>query len=137
MLTVEDVVRAELAVLLARYALELRVMADGGSIPGSFWGEPEAGLDTNAGGDYAEENAVCFLQIILADFLSVSTRASMCRDMDHWGYSFRLGSAAAWFHCDAADAAQWLHDNGLLAATGEPVWHLRGQSVTRAQSAAA
>ncbi len=28
----------------------------------------------------------------------------MCRDMDEWGYSFRLGSAANWFAEDAEDA---------------------------------
>ncbi len=38
----------------------------------------------------------------------------MCRDMDEWGYSFRLGSAATWFAEDAADARQWLLQQGLI-----------------------
>ena len=29
--------------------------------------ERRSGLDTDAGGDYDEENAVCYLQILLAD----------------------------------------------------------------------
>lgn len=32
------------AALLARYGLRLERVADGASIPGSYWGEPEAGL---------------------------------------------------------------------------------------------
>jgi hypothetical protein len=35
-------------------------------------------------------------------------------DMDAWGYSFRLGSAARWFQEDADDARQWLAARGLL-----------------------
>ena len=59
------------------------------------------GLDTDAGGDYDEENAVCYLQILLADELPGFGRARMMADMDAWGYSFRLGSAQAWFERDA------------------------------------
>ena len=36
--------RAALRDLLTRYALELRWVADGEAIPGSYWGAPEAGL---------------------------------------------------------------------------------------------
>ena len=50
----------------------------------------------NAGGDDLEESAVCFLQVILADFLDGVGRDRLMRDMDAWGYSFRLGSTAAW-----------------------------------------
>ena len=67
-----------------------------------------AGLDTDAGGDDAEENAVCYLQILLAGVLPAVGRRRMCRDMDDWGYTFRLGHAAAWFADDAQDARQWL-----------------------------
>src|SRR5699024_6188570 len=77
-----------------------------------------AGLDTNAGGDYDEENAVCYWQIAVADWLSDCDRARMCADMDAWGYTFRLGSAAAWFANDAEDARAWLADYGLLNADG-------------------
>ena len=57
-------------------------------------GERRAGLDTDAGGDDAEENAVCYLQILMADALPNVGRERMWRDMDEWGYSFRLGGAA-------------------------------------------
>jgi hypothetical protein len=36
--------RLPLAMLLARYSLELRLVAPGEVIPGSYWGESEAGL---------------------------------------------------------------------------------------------
>jgi hypothetical protein len=34
--------------------------------------------------------------------------------MDAWGYSFRLGSARAWFEQDAEDARAFLEARGLL-----------------------
>jgi len=71
-------------------------------------------LHTDAAGDYDEENGVCYLQILLADRLGVMGRARMWADMDAWGYSFRLGSARAWFEGDAEDAVQWLQRHGLL-----------------------
>lgn len=73
-----------------------------------------AALDTDAGGDDSEECGVCYLQILLADQLAGFSRAAMLRDMDAWGYSFRLGSARAWFEHDAADAREWLKVHGLL-----------------------
>ena len=84
-----------------------------------------AGLDTDAGGDYDEENAVCYLQILLADELPGFGRARMMADMDAWGYSFRLGSARSWFEEDAADARSWLQRHGLIDATGRPTFALR------------
>lgn len=129
--------------LLRHYGLRLHEVAAGQPIPGSFWGDEEAGLiehavyarpdtplhsilhesghaicmdasrrsqlHTDAGGDDAEECAVCYLQILLADALPALGRARMWADMDCWGYSFRLGSAQAWFERDADDARQWLH----------------------------
>jgi hypothetical protein len=71
-------------------------------------------LDTNAGGDYDEENAVCYLQILLADRIKGFGRDRCLADMDRWGYSFRLGSARAWFERDAEDARLWLDERGLL-----------------------
>ena len=65
-------------------------------------------LDTNAGSDEAEENAVCYLQILLADEIDSLGRERMFSDMDSWGYSFRLGSSRAWFEEDAEDALGWL-----------------------------
>jgi len=87
-----------------------------------------AGLDTDAGGDYDEENAVCYLSILLADGIPGFGRARMLRDMDAWGYSFRLGSAAAWFGRDADDARSWLLREGLITTSGEPSFALRGQN---------
>ena len=84
-----------------------------------------AGLDRDAGGDDLEEAAVCYLQILLADFLPDVGRQRLLRDMDTWGYSFRLGSAATWFASDAADAAAWLRAAGLIDATGGPTFRLR------------
>ena len=141
-----------LATLLARYGLEIVEVAAGTEIPGSYWGESEAGLigarlylrpdtplhsalheachficmddarratlERDAGGDYDEENAVCYLQILLADELPGVGRQQMCRDMDDWGYTFRLGSAQAWFENDAEDAREWLERRGLLRVGG-------------------
>ena len=148
MLLLNSVDRLPLELLLDRYGLELTLVAPGEVIPGSYWGEREAGLigskiyarldtplhsvlhegahficmtierraglDTDAGGDDAEENGVCYLQILLANVLPKVGRDRMCRDMDEWGYTFRLGSAAAWFGEDAEDARQWLIDHGLI-----------------------
>jgi hypothetical protein len=83
------------------------------------------GLDTDAGGDYDEENAVCYLQILLADQLPGFGRERMLADMDAWGYSFRLGSARAWFERDAEDARTWLQRYGLITAGGEPTFNKR------------
>ncbi len=153
---------SDLEALLDGYQLQLFQVSPGEPIPGSYWGEPEAGLvghrvwvrqdtplhsllhetchaicmtpdrrrelDTDAGGDDAEENAVCFLQILLADRISGFGRKRMLADMDLWGYSFRLGCARLWFEQDADDARQWLHQRALLDARGAPVAALR-QSV--------
>jgi hypothetical protein len=152
MLLVNAIDRLSLELLLDRYGLQLRLVAPDEIIPGSYWGEREAGLigakvfarldtpvhsvlhesahficmtperraglDTDAGGDDAEESAVCYLQIVLADSLPNVGKERMCRDMDEWGYSFRLGSAGAWFAEDAEDARAWLIRNGLLDEAG-------------------
>ncbi len=125
MLLVNAIDRLSLEMLLDRYGLVLRLVAPEEVIPGSYWGEREAGLigatifarldtplhsvlhesahficmtperraglDTDAGGDDAEESAVCYLQVVLAQTLPNVSRERMCRDMDEWGYSFRLG----------------------------------------------
>ena len=82
-------------------------------------------LHRDAGGDDLEESAVCYLQVLLADELPGVGRRRLMQDMDDWGYSFRLGSTAAWFADDAADAARWLQKYGLLSASGDPVYRLR------------
>ncbi len=40
------------------------------------------------------------------------------QDMDSWGYTFRLGSARAWFEQDAEDARAWLEERNLLPEAG-------------------
>ena len=83
-------------------------------------------LDTDAGGECDEENGVCYLQILLADQLLPSVgRARLCADMDAWGYTFRLGSAQAWFTRDADDARMWLLQYGLIDREDRPLWRLR------------
>ena len=84
-----------------------------------------AGLDRDAGGDDIEEAAVCYLQIVLADYLPSVGRERLMQDMDAWGYSFRLGSSRAWFESDAEDARSWLLDRGLLIEAGVPTFELR------------
>ena len=71
-------------------------------------------LDTNAGGDYQEEDAVCYLQILLSDHINEMNQERMFSDMDEWGYTFRVGSAQAWFEKDAEDALQWLEKNKIV-----------------------
>jgi hypothetical protein len=71
-------------------------------------------LNTSAGNYQQEENATCYLQILLADDLPSMGRQRMLVDMDAWGYSFRLGSAQAWFEKDAEDTHNWLFDHGLI-----------------------
>lgn len=83
-----------------------------------------AQLERDAGGDYDEENAVCYLQILLADMLPDFGRSQMQCDMDTWGYTFRLGSARAWFEQDADDAHRWLQREGLIDQSGV-TWRLR------------
>jgi hypothetical protein len=156
---VGDVAPEALDRLLAHFGLELSILAAGAAIPGSYWGEPEAGIrghsvlvrpdtpvhsllhetahlvcmderrrngaDTDAGGDDLEEAAVCYLQLLLADELPGVGRDRLMRDMDTWGYSFRLGNTAAWFCRDAEDARAWLARHGLLTSGGRPVFRLR------------
>jgi len=82
-------------------------------------------LHTDAGGDDAEEDAVCYLQVLMAEQLSVVGMRRLFADMDAWGYSFRLGSTAAWFEQDADEAREWLLRHQLIDAEGCPTWRLR------------
>lgn len=158
-LLVSDCDDNELCILLARYALRATSVDAAADIPGSYWGESEAGLigdriffrhDTplhsvlhetchyvcmnssrrhalncDAGGDFAEENAVCYLQILLADHVNGFGAPRAMQDMDSWGYTFRLGSARAWFEEDAADAKDWLVRTGLIDERRQITWRLR------------
>lgn len=158
-LRLADIDAGQLERLLARYGLELDQVPTSDAIPGSYWGEPEAGVighrvyartdtpvhsalheachlivlpperralvHTDATDSIAEEDATCYLQIVLADQLDGVGRHRLMQDMDTWGYSFRLGSTRAWFEQDAQDAHDWLIDRGLLppahsACTAQP-----------------
>jgi hypothetical protein len=148
MMLLSTIDRVEVTRLLAGFGLDLRLVAAAEPIPGSYWGESEAGLqggclfariDTplhsvlheaahyicmtperrigltrDAGGDDVEECAVCYLQILMADALMGVVRQQFYADMDSWGYSFRLGSVAAWFERDATDARSWLLEHGVI-----------------------
>lgn len=158
MLRLADIGPGPVAALLSVYGLSVRTIAPGDDIPGSFWGDEEAGLianqllvradtplhsilheachyvcmdktrraglDTDAGGNYDEENAVCYLQVLLADHIEQFGRQRMFKDMDRWGYTFRLGSAQAWFERDADDALTWLLEHGLVDQEQQPRWTL-------------
>jgi hypothetical protein len=101
MMTVAEIGVDLLARLFAGSDLGVVLVGAGETIPGSYWGESEAGLirhrlfvrldtplhsalheaahylcmdsarreilDRDAGGDYAEEDAVCYLQVLLID----------------------------------------------------------------------
>ncbi|MEM8995499.1 MAG: hypothetical protein AAGF23_11990 [Acidobacteriota bacterium] len=88
--------------------------------------ERRAVLDTEAGGEDVEENAVCYLQLLLAELVPGFGFERAALDMDRWGYSFRLGSARAWFRDDADDARDFLLEHGLLTPLGDVVFQLRG-----------
>ena len=81
-------------------------------------------LDTDAGGTAIEENGVCYLQILLSNYITEMGITDMFKDMDEWGYSFRLGSAKAWFEQDAEDAFEWLLKNNIITSDAKPTWKL-------------
>jgi len=159
-LRVGAVADASMIALTQKFGAELRQLAAGDVLPGSYWGESEAGLranvlyiradtplhsllhelshyvcmsperraglDRDAGGDDAEECAVCYLQILLADELPMLGRNRMLEDMDAWGYTFRLGSSRAWFEQDSADACAWLRRHGVVDDHHRPTFQLKG-----------
>jgi len=147
-LLLRDVSLDSVCALLARYGVRLELVADDAPIPGSYWGEPEAGLvgstvyarndtpvhsllheaahlivlpperrasvHTDATDSIEEEDAVCILQALLGEALPGVGAARVLADMDAWGYTFRLGSARAYFEGDADDAWAWLQCAGLV-----------------------
>ena len=54
-----------------------------------------------------------------------------------WGYSFRLGSAQAWFQEEADDARAWLIGRGILEPTGVLARNYPERLAWRATAAAA
>ena len=155
-LRLRDIDPAAVRQLLARYALNLVQVAEGTPIPGSFWGDDEAGIighdvyaradtpvhsllheaghlivlaperralvHTDATDSVEEEDATCYLQIVLAGYLPGVSSERLMRDMDAWGYSFRLGSTQAWFEQDAENARRWLIEQHRLHHDGTPIW---------------
>lgn len=155
----QDISLSSLKNLLQRFSLQLSYVDADAAIPGSWFGEPEAGLigntlyvrpdtplhsalheachyicmpaaqraalHTNAGGDFDEENAVCFLSILLSDYLDSFDRDRMMQDMDTWSYTFRLGSSKVWFEKDAEDAENWLRKHRLINNKNIPYWTIR------------
>jgi hypothetical protein len=147
-LRMRDVGFAASRELLARHGLQLVEVPDGQAIPGSYWGEDEAGLigatvyarpdtpvhsllheashllvmpagrratvHTDATDSIEEEDATCYLQIVLAGALPGVGSERLMRDMDTWGYTFRLGSTRAWFEEDAREAMAFVDRLGLL-----------------------
>ena len=145
-----DIDLGQARLLLGLFSLQLQQVADGAPIPGSYWGECEAGLigstvyargdtpvhsllheschlmvmpaerraavHTDASDSVLEEDAACYLQIVLADAIEGVGSDRLMLDMDAWGYSFRLGSTRAWFESDADDARKGLQSfaPGLL-----------------------
>ena len=79
----------------------------------------------DARGSAREENATCYLQILLSDHIENYDRNQLMQDMDDWGYSFRLGSANAWFYQDADEVCQWLIKHQIINKGGEVTWNLR------------
>ena len=158
-LAVNDISLDAITALLQRYGLTLINVDKDSPIPGSYWGDPEAGIIGNtvyvrcdtpihsllhecchiicmtdkrraelrrdAGGDDLEESAVCYLQLLLADWLPGVGRLRLMRDMDTWGYSFRLGSTRQWFEQDAEDAREFLFNHKLIVDTDTPTFRLR------------
>jgi hypothetical protein len=149
---IDTALRENLRRLLSPYGLRLEWVDETAAIPGSYWGESEAGLigdrlylrhdtplhsalheaahfvcmtserramlERDAGGDHPEENAVCYLQIVWGDMLPDVGRERVLADMDAWGYTFRLGSAARWFYEDASDAREWLQREAIVSDDG-------------------
>ena len=158
MLQLGDIDSAALVKLLRAHQLSLEWVDDDLPIPGSYWGEPEAGVigssvfvrrdtpvhsvlheachlivmpperrahvHTDATDSIAEEDAACYLQIILADGLPGVGRDRLMADMDAWGYTFRLGSTRAWFEEDASDARQWLQQQAIIPSEPAALSHV-------------
>ena len=154
-----DLDRREVTQLLADYGARLVVLAPHEAIPGSYWGDREAGLigdavyvradtpahsllhelchyvcmdearraalATDAGGNDDEESAVCYLQVLLAQGLRGFGSERCLQDMDTWGYSFREGSARAWYCGDGIHARDWLLLHALIDTKQQPITKLR------------
>ena len=160
MVALADLSSGDLDALAAKYGMRVVRVARRADIPGSYWGDAEAGLvgdvlyvradtpahsalhelchyvcmddarrarlATDAHGSDDEECGVCYLQVLLAGELRGFGSARCLADMDAWGYSFREGSAAAWWAGDARFARDWLVERELIDADQRPTFKLRG-----------
>jgi len=147
-LRVGEIGFGEPRLLLARFGLTLVEVAPGEAIPGSYWGDTEAGIigttvyarpdtpvhsllheachlivlpeekralvHTDATDSIEEEDATCYLQIVLGGQLPSVGSDRIMEDMDRWGYTYRLGSTRAWFEGDASEARDFLAARALL-----------------------
>jgi hypothetical protein len=95
--------------------------------------ERRVALNRDAGGEYDEENAVCYLQILLGAQVPGCTSELVMRDMDTWGYTFRLGSTRAWFEQDAIDARTWLVREQIIDDNARPTWKLRDSGIVNSE----
>lgn len=161
-LTIADIQLAQLQSVLGKYNLTVHLVDENQKIPGSWFGETEAGiiennlyirndtpvhsalheashyicmaperrdkLHTNAGGDYDEENGVCYLSLLLSNYIDGFGIDRMFSDMDEWGYTFRLGSSKAWFEEDAKEVFDWLLSHNIISKDGDPDWKLRSKN---------
>ncbi|MEL6447517.1 MAG: hypothetical protein AAFQ62_06165 [Pseudomonadota bacterium] len=139
--------RGALEAWLATHGIKLVPHGCAEDLPGSYWGAPEAGIESDqlhvrddtplhsllheachlvcaraagrpdfardAGSDEREEDAVCLLQLMVADRLPHVGWRRLAVDMDAWGYRFMVGSTAAWFGRDSVAARDWLVSKGL------------------------
>jgi hypothetical protein len=158
-LRIQDISLSAISNLLARFSLTLEISPPHAPIPGSFWGDDEAGLiantlyarmdtplhsalheachwitcspmkraqlHTDAADNQDEENATCYVQVLLAEYLPGFGAARALADMDAWGYSFRLGSAARWFAEDTQAEQAWLRHYGLVDASNVVQFRIR------------
>ena len=158
-LLISDCKLSSIQEILSKFHLELIIADCNQPIPGSYWGDSEAGLisnkvyvrkdtpihsllhetchyicmdserrrklNTNAEGNYEEENGVCYLQILLANNIPEMGSQRMMQDMNTWGYTFREGSSENWFKGDAIDAFHWLMGHHLLLDNGTVSYQLR------------
>ena len=161
-LTIADIQLAQLQSVLGKYNLTVHLVDENQKIPGSWFGETEAGiiennlyirndtpvhsalheashyicmaperrdkLHTNAGGDYDEENGVCYLSLLLSNYIDGFGIDRMFSDMDEWGYTFRLGSSKAWFEEDTKEVFDWLLSHNIISKDGDPDWKLRSKN---------
>jgi hypothetical protein len=145
--------------LLQAFGIDLVLVAQRESVPGSYWGAPEAGaigtrvyaqpqtplhsllheaahliiaepgrrerIHTDASESQLEEDATCLLQIEMSVGIPGFGKSRCMADMDAWGYSFRLGSACAWYWQDAEDARAFLNSRVWLVD-----WSARIQGVS-------